>query len=263
MYIRGSELPSSTSVRAAGTHIRFQIFLAIHAAKDPALDADRAVGRERDRVSVIHIGLERRQRDRSGNALFAAGDFSAAEAAADHHLDSLGAGLHRRFGTLLENAAETRPLLELLGNCFGHELGVEIRILHLDHRHRADLALDEVFDLLAELVDFSALGSDDQAGPGGAKGDAHFFAGALDEDVADGREGRAAVELLVDELAKTVILAKKLAVGLLGRVPARLPVLGDPDAKTKWIYFLTHALLSSFLHSFAFSPRPSIVTSRC
>src|SRR5258706_13077986 len=165
MYIRGSELPSSTSLRTTGSHIGFQNFLAIHATINPALDPDRAIGRERDRVAVIDVRLERRQRDRAGDALLAAGNFSATEAAADHHLDSLGAGLHRCLGALLENAAETGPLLQLLGDRLGHELGIQIRILHSNHGDRAALALDEVFNLLAELVDFSALGADHASRP--------------------------------------------------------------------------------------------------
>src|SRR5438132_5262741 len=81
-----NSLPSSTPLRTTWANVGFQNFLAIHSAIDPALDPDRAVGRERNRVSVIDIRLKRRQGNRAGDALLAAGDFSAAEAAADHHL---------------------------------------------------------------------------------------------------------------------------------------------------------------------------------
>src|SRR5207245_1437975 len=160
------------------------------------------------------------------------------------------------------NPAEAGPLFELLGDRLGHELRIQIGVLHFNHGDWADLALDEVFNLLAELVDFSALGPDDQTRPRGPQGDAHFLTGALDEDIANGREWRLAVELPIDELAKPKVLAKKFAVGLLGGIPARLPVFGDPDAKTQRINFLTHALPVSFPHAFAFSPRSSKVTTR-
>jgi hypothetical protein len=48
-------------------------------------------------------------------------------------------------------------LLQLLGDRLGHQLRVEVRVLDLDHLDRRDLAVDEVFQLFTQLVDFRAL----------------------------------------------------------------------------------------------------------
>ena len=61
------------------------------------------------------------------------------------------------FHPHLQDAAEAGPLLQLLGDRLGDELGVQVRVLDLDDLDRRDLAVDQVFELLAELVDFGAL----------------------------------------------------------------------------------------------------------
>src|SRR5690606_26272354 len=141
-----------------------------------------------------------------------AGDFRPAETAADADADTLGPGLHRRIHPLLEHAAEAGALLELLGDGLGDELAVEVRVLDLDDLHGRDFALDQVLDLFAQLVDFRTLGSDDQARPRGLEGDGHLFARALDLDVADRGERRAAIELLIDVLADELVLNQELTV---------------------------------------------------
>ena len=70
--------------------------------------------------------------------------------------------------------------------------------------------------------------------------DRHLFAGALDDDFADGGERGTAVELLVDVLAKLEVFAKEVAIRVLRRVPLALVVFRDADAKAERIYLLTH-----------------------
>src|SRR5690606_5533941 len=132
---------------ATRPHVGFLDLFAVHAAVDPHLHADRAVGRAGDGIAVADVGLQRRQRHRAGGRLLLAGDFRPAETAADADADTLGPGLHRRIHPLLEHAAEAGALLELLGDGLGDELAVEVRVLDLDDLHGRDFALDQVLDL--------------------------------------------------------------------------------------------------------------------
>src|SRR5688572_20950910 len=154
---------SASGATAAGAHFRVLNLFAVESSIDPALHADRPVRRERRREPVIHVRLERRQRDRPHDHLLGAGDFGTAEPPGDHDLDPLRARLHRRLRPLLEHAAEAGALLELLGDRLGDELSVQVRVLDLDDLPRRHLAPHHVLDLLAELVHLRALRADDQA----------------------------------------------------------------------------------------------------
>src|SRR5205814_7108649 len=61
------QLTPSTPQHSTGPDVRLEHLLLIieHPAVDPAFHADRAVGCEGNRIAVVHVGLERRQGDRT------------------------------------------------------------------------------------------------------------------------------------------------------------------------------------------------------
>src|SRR6478736_6559332 len=89
-------------------------------------------------------------------------DLSAAESAAAFDLDALRAHAHRALHRALHGASERDALRELAGDVVRHELRIELGTLDLldvdpDFRAR------EMRELVAQLVDFSALLADDDA----------------------------------------------------------------------------------------------------
>src|SRR5437899_3491447 len=65
-----SNLPSSATRAATGSHIRLQNFFTVHSAIDPGLHADRAVRREGNCVAVVDVRLKRGQGNRALAGLF-------------------------------------------------------------------------------------------------------------------------------------------------------------------------------------------------
>src|SRR5262249_34612994 len=126
------------------------------------------------------------------------------------------------------------------GDVLGHQLRVELRTLNLLDVD-VDLAVDELLQLVAELVDLGALASDDDAGTGGVDVDAHLVRGALDVDLRDPGVG----EALLQVIAELEVAMQRLGVGLAGE-PARVPRLVESQPKSVRVYFLTQGSLRYF-----------------
>src|SRR5690606_34337164 len=103
-------------------------------------------------------------------------------------------------------------------------------------------AAGEVVQIVAQAVDFSTLGADDQAWAGGLDDDLEFFAGALDVNIAHRSKRRLAVEAVIHKLADFLVFDQQLAVERLGGIPAALVSFGNPDAEPEWMDFLYHDL---------------------
>src|SRR4029079_136583 len=105
----------------------------------------------------------------------------------------------------------------------GPELGVELRTLDLLDVD-VDLSVDELLQLVAELVDLSALASDDDARARRIDVDAHLVRRALDVDLRDSGVG----ETLLQILAQLQIAMQRLGVVLPG-TQAGMPRLVAPE----------------------------------
>src|SRR6185369_3046563 len=167
------------------------------ALEDPDLDADRAVGRVGRGHAVVDVGLERVQRQAAVLIPLAARDLGAVQTAADTNLDSLRAEAKGRFHCLLHRPAERDAALELGGDVLGHELRVELRTLDLLDVD-VDLTVDELLQLVAELVDFSALASDDDSRARRIDVDAHLVRRALDVDLRDSGVRKTLLQILAE-----------------------------------------------------------------
>ena len=174
----------------------------------------------------------------------ASGDLGAAETAAAHDLDALGAHAHGTADGILHGAAEADALLQLLGDVLGHKLSVGIGGAHLNDGD-GDLLADHLGDLLLELGDLLAALADHDAGTAAVDEDANLFAVALNLD--GGHAG--AVQGLLQILADVVVLDDQVSHLVVTRVPAGIPVLDDAYAEAVRIYFLSHILLPPLMPS--------------
>src|SRR5437870_11540804 len=97
------------------------------AAVDPDLHADAAVGRVGVDLAVADVGAERAEGDPALAVPLAATHLGAAEAARDHDLDALRAGLHRALDGLLHRLLERDAPAQLLAGVGRDEVRVELR----------------------------------------------------------------------------------------------------------------------------------------
>src|SRR5262245_13432627 len=204
------------------------------ATVDPDLHADPAVGRVGVHLAVADVGAERPERDATLAVPLAAAHLGAAEAAGDHDLDALGAGLHRPLDGLLHRLLEGDSPAQLLADVGRDEVRVELGLADLLDL-QLDLALRERADLLAEDLDVLAALADDDARLGGVDGDRDLAEVALDLEAADAGVG----EPLVDELADGHVLLEEVRV-LLVVVPLRGPRARHPEPEPVRVDLVTH-----------------------
>src|SRR5206468_4636517 len=99
-----------------------------------------------------------------------------------------------------------------------------------------NVAMNEVFEVLGELVDLRALLADDHADLGRMNLHDDFLAGPLDADLRNARP----LELLLDIRADLVILEQQVREVCLAGEPGTCPPGHDPDAEAGRSYLLTH-----------------------
>ncbi len=143
--------------------------------------------------------------------------------------------LQRRLHRALHGAAEGNAALQLLGNPFGDQRGVEFRLPDLDDVEE-HFAVGELRQVLAELVDVRALLADQDARPRGVHGHPALLVRTLDDDLGDA----GLPPLLHDEVTHLEVLVEELRVLAAACVPARVPGAVDADTKADRIDFLTH-----------------------
>src|SRR5216684_5913827 len=228
--------------------LRHRIVLEDFALEDPDLDAAGAERRERGRNAVIDIGAQRVQRHPALAIPFHPRDFGAAETARAVDTNALGAKTHRRLHRTLHGAAERDAALELLGDRFGDQRGIELRLADLDDVDD-DVGGRDVGNLLAQLVDVGALLADHDARTRGVDRHPALLVRTLDHDPGDGR----LLQLLVQDLADFDILVQQLAVLVLAGEPTRIPGPVDAETQPDWIDLLTHRSLPRPVKR---SPRP-------
>src|ERR1039458_9087636 len=107
-------------------------------------------------------------------------DFGGAETPPGVDADAFAAQPHGRLHGALHGAAERDAALELLGDRFGDQLRVELRLADFDDVDD-HVAVGELGDRLAQLLDVGALLADYHARTRRVDGDAALFVRALDE----------------------------------------------------------------------------------
>src|SRR5450432_2266265 len=215
-----------------------RVVLKDFALEDPDLDAAGAERGERGRHPVIDVGAQRVQRHATFAIPFHARDFGAAETARAVDTNALGAQTHRRLHRALHGAAERDAALQLLGDRFGNQRGVELRLADLDDIDD-DVGGGDIGNPLAQLVDVRALLADHDAGTRRVDRHPALLVRTLDHDSGDG----CLLQFLVQHLADFDILVQQLAVLVLAGEPTRIPRPVDAETQSDWIDFLTHRSL--------------------
>src|SRR4030081_2090533 len=165
MLYQSSRVAARTRAVALGhlLVLGHRIVLEDFALEDPDLDAAGAERGESGRHAVVDVGAQRVQ----GHATFAiplhTRDFGAAETARAVDTNAFGAKPHRRLHRALHGAAERDAALELLGNRFGNQGGVEFGLADFDDVDD-DVGRRDIGNALAQLVDVGALLADHHAG---------------------------------------------------------------------------------------------------
>src|SRR3990170_3623377 len=139
-----------------------RVVLKDFALEDPDLDTAGAERGERGRHAIVDIGAQRMQRHPPLAIPFHAGDFGTAETARAVDTNALGAKTHRRLHRALHGAAERDAALELLGDRFRHQRGVELRLADFNDVDD-DVGRGDVRNALTQLVDVGALFADHDA----------------------------------------------------------------------------------------------------
>src|SRR5262249_31766883 len=140
--------------------LRHRIVLEDLALEDPDLHAAGTECGERGGDAVVDVGAQRVQRHATFAIPLHAGDFGAAATARAVDADAFRAEAHRRLHGALHRAAERHAALELLGDRFGDQGRVELRLADLDDVDD-DVGGGDVGNALAQLVDVGALLADD------------------------------------------------------------------------------------------------------
>src|SRR6266700_6287776 len=218
--------------------LRHRVVLKDFALEDPDLDAAGAERGERGRHAVIDIGAQRVQRHAPFAIPFHAGDFGAAETARAVDANALGAKTHRRLHRALHGAAECDAALELLGDRFGDQGGVEFGLADFDDVDD-DVGIGDVGNPLAQLVDVGALLADHDAGARRMDRHPALLVRTLDHDPGH----RRLLELLVQDLPDLDILVQQLAVFVLAGEPTGIPRPVDAETQPDWVDLLTHRIL--------------------
>src|SRR5207253_10872012 len=183
--------------------------------------------------AVVDVGAQRVQRHAAFAVPLHARDFGAAEPARAIDADALGAEPHRRLHRALHGAAERDAALELLGDRFGDQRGVELGLADFDDVDD-DVGGGDIGNALAQLVDVGALLADHDAGTRRVDRHAALLVRTLDHDSGD----RRLLQFLVQDLADFDILVQQLAVFVFAGEPAGIPRPVDAETQPDWIDLL-------------------------
>ena len=186
--------------------------------------------------AVIDVGTQSVQRQPALQVPLGAGDFVAIQPAANADLNSLAAEAQRRIHGFAHGAPESHTLLQLQRNVLGHELRVELRLVHFLNIDK-DITIGALLDVLLQLVDFRSLAADDDTRTRGADDDAQLVARTLDLDGANARR----LQLFLQLGLQLHVFQQKFVV-VAHYEPARLPGLGNAEAESVWMDFLSHNL---------------------
>jgi hypothetical protein len=162
-------------------------------------------------------------------------DFSATQAAADFDANAFRASAHRSLHRALHRAAEGNALLQLMPDVVSNKLSIQFGPLYFFDIDR-DFAFGQMRQLITQLVNFSALLADDDAGPRGVQRHDDLLRLALDFDTRQCGVPKATVQILTDLLIFLDQFAELAAFS----VPAASPRLDNAETETARMRLLTH-----------------------
>src|SRR5205823_12347545 len=93
--------------------------------------ADAAIGGVGVHLPVVNVGADRVQRHAAFALPNRAGHFGTAQTTGDTNLHALRAGAQRAHDRLLECALIRHAAANLLGDAFGYQVGIKLRLLDL------------------------------------------------------------------------------------------------------------------------------------
>src|SRR6185437_2251641 len=162
-------------------------------------------------------------------------DLGAVQAAGDVHLDAQRAEAHRVLYRAFHRAAEHDAALQLLRDRFGDQLRVKFRFAHFAD---VDVRIDahDRRDFAAQLLDVLALLADHDTRTRGEDGDVGILLRTADRDFRHA----GLRELLLQQLAHLEVGNQVQCVLAFAREPLGVPVLGNAEADSDWIDFVTH-----------------------
>src|SRR5262245_6151231 len=212
---------------------------------DPDLHADASERRTCLGEAVVDVGPQCVQRHATLAVPLLAAHLGAAEATRALHANPLRAGLHRGLHRALHRAPERHSPGELVGDTLRKQGRVDLGLLdlldvELDLRVAADLP-----QTFAQALGLRAATTDDDAGSRGPHIDAQPIAGPFDLDASH----RGPLQLAAQVVADLPVFDQLVAVFLLPRDPARLPIGRDAEPEPVRIDLLAHYLSSSSVSS--------------
>src|SRR5262249_42410650 len=113
---------------------------------DPYFYANVTLGGLGFGESVVDPGSQGRKRDTAEHAVLLSSHFGSPHPSRHLHPNPFGAILHRRIHGPVHGSPKTGAFLELLGNVFGDELGIDLGLVDL-HRLYFDMPVDQVFEI--------------------------------------------------------------------------------------------------------------------
>ena len=140
-----------------------------------------------------------------------AGDFGAVQTSGDTHFDSLATKTQGAIHRFAHSAAKGHPLFQLQSDRFSHQLRVQLRFVNFVDIDE-NFALGFLGQIGFELFDLGTFASDDDAGAGGADGDAQLVAGTIHFN----RTHAGRLQPLMQRFFQVEIFFQKLGVVLFG-----------------------------------------------
>jgi len=162
-------------------------------------------------------------------------DFVAVQPSAYANFNSLAPEAQRRIDRLAHRAPEAYALFQLQRDRFRHQLRVQFGLVHFLDVDKNVFAPGALLQIGLELVDLRALAPDDDPGPRRLDDDAQLVARPLNLDGAHARR----LELVLQLGLQLDVFVQLFVVIPLGK-PARLPRLGEAEAETIRMDFLSH-----------------------
>ena len=150
------------------------------------------------------------------------------------HLDALGTHAHGVGNSHLDGTAVSDFAFYLASDALAHDVGVEVRLLHLEDVD-LNILVGDLLQFLLEFVNFLTALTDDKARTRGADGDGDEFRGTLNDDAGNALLCQASEEVLTD-----VAILKDIVTEVLSSEPVGIPAANDTQTVAYRIYFLSH-----------------------